>query len=85
LSEHNGLQAPHPPALVTVEAPLAADIVGCPGGLVNDGPPDGRLMGFFCHCQAGHPSLKIISACCPFRHLPLAVGCVSYRDIAAGM
>jgi hypothetical protein len=42
LSERNGLQAPHPPALATVEAPLAADIVGCPGERVNDGPPDGR-------------------------------------------
>jgi hypothetical protein len=43
LSERNGLQAPHPPAFVTVEAPLAADIVGCLGERVNDGPPDGRF------------------------------------------
>ena len=43
LSERNGLQAPQPPALVTVEAPLAADILGCPDERVNDGPPDGRF------------------------------------------
>jgi hypothetical protein len=43
LSERNGLQAPHPPALVTVEAPLAADIVGCLGERVNDGLPDDRF------------------------------------------
>jgi hypothetical protein len=29
--------------LVTVEAPLAADIVGCRGDRVNDGPRDGRF------------------------------------------
>jgi hypothetical protein len=45
LSERNGLQAPHPPALATVEAALAADIVGCPGERVNDGPPDGGWGG----------------------------------------
>jgi hypothetical protein len=39
LSERHGLQAPHPLALATVETPLEADIVGCPDGLINDGPP----------------------------------------------
>ena len=39
-------QAPHAPALVTVEVPLAADIVGCPGKRVNDGPPDDRFGDF---------------------------------------
>jgi hypothetical protein len=39
LGEHHGLQAPHPLALATVETPLEADIVGCPDGLINDGPP----------------------------------------------
>jgi len=43
LSKRHGLQVPNLPALVTTETPLAADIVGCPGGIVNDGPQDGRL------------------------------------------
>jgi hypothetical protein len=43
LSERYGLQALHLPASVTVEPPLIADIVGWPGRMVNDGPPDGRL------------------------------------------
>jgi hypothetical protein len=38
------LQALHPPVLVAAEAPLGADIAGCPGEQVNDGAPDGRLM-----------------------------------------
>ena len=43
LSERYGLHALHLPASVTVEPPLLADIVGCPGKRVNDGPPDYRF------------------------------------------
>jgi hypothetical protein len=43
LSERHGLQVLNPPAAVTVEPPLVADIVGCLGRVVNDGPPDDRL------------------------------------------
>ena len=67
LSERNGLQAPHPPALVTVEAPLTADIVGYPRGLINDGPPDGRFWDIAPIGQRAAISLAL-SALGPFEH-----------------
>ena len=78
LSERNGLQAPQPPALVTVEPPLAADIVGCPGERVNDGPPEMAAFGILLPLPGRRASLAIVSALDGSQYGPTAAGCVSY-------
>jgi hypothetical protein len=57
------MQPSPPPALATVGAALAADIVGCLGGLVNDGPLDGGFWDKASTLGSSAKRLQTFAAC----------------------